>query len=190
MFQLFSELFLYRLLINTVTIVVLIRFVYFPTYHKQDNYLAFFLLNLLVFLLAYMIGTTTAFKSMSGAFGLLAAFSLLRFRTESISLKDMTYLFVIMSVGLINAVMNGTYLEISAVNGLVVIAVFVVDSNKVIRIQRSKTVEFNNLDNIKPPDHDKLIVQLKELTGLDIRKITVESIDFNKQTAKLRIYYY
>jgi len=79
--SIFTLYFLFRLLINALTMVVLIRYVYYNTYQKKDSFFTFFLLNFIVFLLAYMLDKTGGFNSIGSAFGLLAAFSLVRFRT-------------------------------------------------------------------------------------------------------------
>ena len=86
--------------------------------------------------------------------------------------------------------MEAKNVEIAGINAMILAAVFVADGNKLIKNQKSKVIELNDLTNIKPQDQDKLIAQLIALTGLDIRKASVESIDFNKQTAKIRVYYY
>lgn len=132
--QLFSEYFLVRLLINIVAMVILIRIIYYRTYQKRNLFFTFFLLNFIVFLLTFMLEKAKAFNSLGSAFGLLAAFSLLRFRTETLSAKDMTYLFIIMALGLINSIMRGSYPEIMMVNGLILIAVYTVDGNVLMRI--------------------------------------------------------
>lgn len=193
----FTQDFTFRLLINLVTMVILIRFIYIPAYRKWDNLFPFFVLNFLVFLLAFMMFKTKVFgpslgtsSSFAGGIGLLAAFTLLRFRTETISIKDMTYLFVILSLGVINSMMSGSNVEIAGLNAMILFSVFAADGNKLIKNQKSKVIEFNSLEEIKPQDHEKLILKLRELTGLDIRKISIENIDFTKQTAKIRIYYY
>ena len=137
-----------------------------------------------------MLDKTGGFNSIGSAFGLLAAFSLLRFRTETLTMKDMTYLFIIMALALINSVMKGTYLEIVLLNVLIIIAVYVVDGNRLIRNQQSKTVEYYSLENIKPAQQDQLIAELRDRTGLDIQKIIVEHIDFGKGKAIIKIYFY
>lgn len=137
-----------------------------------------------------MLERTGAFSSIGSAFGLLAAFSLLRFRTETISMKDMTYLFIIMTFGLLNSIMKGTYLEIIIVNALIVGVVYVVDGNQLMRNQRFKTIEYPSLENIRPEKQAQLISDLRERTGLDIQKITIEHIDFGKEKALIKIYYY
>ncbi|MEO5976302.1 MAG: DUF4956 domain-containing protein [Chryseolinea sp.] len=189
-FQIFSEYFLFRILINTGSMLLLIRVVYYRTYEKTDYYFTFFLLNFIIFLLAYMLEKTKAFNSMGSAFGLLAAFSLLRFRTETITTKDMTYLFIIMTIGLINSIMKGSYLEIIALNGVIIAVVFVVDGNRIIKNEKSKTIEYNCVQNIMPERHPILIKELKEKTGLDIRKISIEEIDFTKDEVVIKVFYY
>jgi thiol:disulfide interchange protein len=186
----FTLYFFLRLLINILTMVVLIRYIYYNTYQKRDSFFTFYLLNFIVFLLAYMLDKTGGFNSIGSAFGLLAAFSLLRFRTETLTMKDMTYLFLIMALALINSVMKGTYLEIILLNVLILIAVYVVDGNRLIRNQQSKTVEYYSLENIKPAQQDQLIAELRDRTGLDIQKIIVEHIDFGKGKAIIKIYFY
>lgn len=189
--HLFTEYFLIRLLINTVTMIVLIRFVYYNIYVKRDFYFTFFLINFIIFLLAYMLEKTKAFSSLGSAFGLLAAFSLLRFRTESITTKDMTYLFIIMTIGLVNSIMKGDYIEIIGLNALIIGAVFIVDGNKLMRNQKTKIIEYNNIEHIKPEHHPALIQDLRVLTGLDIQKISIESLEFGKNNKVIiRIYYY
>ena len=86
--------------------------------------------------------------------------------------------------------MDAGNLEIAGINAMILAAVFVADGNKLIKNQKSKVIEFNDLSNIKPQDQDKLVAQLIALTGLDIRKASVENIDFSRQTAKIRVYYY
>ncbi|HTF18188.1 MAG TPA: DUF4956 domain-containing protein [Chryseolinea sp.] len=188
--QIFTEYFLIRILINTISMVLLIRVVYYNVYEKRDYYFTFFLLNFIIFLLAYMLEKTKAFSSMGSAFGLLAAFSLLRFRTETITTKDMTYLFIIMTIGLINSIMKGTYVEIIALNLLIIAVVFVIDGNRIIKNEKSKLVEYNSLDNMQPANHHLLIADLKKRTGLDIKKILIEEIDFTKSRLMIRVYYH
>ena len=172
---------------------VLIRLIYYHIYRKRDVFFTFFLINLVVFLLAFMLQKSTAFSSLSSAgtaFGLIAAFSLLRFRTETISMKDMTYLFIIMTLGLINSIMDGLYWEIIGLNGLITIAVFIVDGNMLMPNQKTKTVEYQGLENIKPEKHTLLIQDLSQRTGLHIQRISIEHIDLIKNRVEIRIYYH
>jgi len=137
-----------------------------------------------------MLEKAKAFNSIGSAFGLLAAFSLLRFRTETITIKDMTYLFIIMAVGLINSIMKGSYLEIGAINLMIAAGVYIIDGNHLIKNQKTKMIEYNIMGNIKPDQQEKLILDLREKTGLDIRKTTIEEIDLIKNRVVIKIYYY
>ena len=137
-----------------------------------------------------MLEKAKAFNSLGSAFGLLAAFSLLRFRTETISTKDMTYLFIIMAIGLINSIMKGSLVELAATNALIVGAVFLVDSNRLMSIQKTKTIDYGSLENIKPERNAHLIEELRQKTGLDIRRTSIEEIDFVRNRVVIKIYYY
>lgn len=170
--------------------ILVVRVIYFKTYHKSDLFFTFFLLNFIVFLLSYMLEQAKAFNSLSSAFGLLAAFSLLRFRTETLTTKDMTYLFIMMAVGLINSVMKGSYVEIAGINMVIAGVVYAVDGNQLMRNQKIKIVEYDKIENIRPEQHQQLLSDLKERTGLDIKKTTIEQIDLVKNRAIIKIYYY
>lgn len=187
--EIFTPYFLIRLLINTTSIITLVRFVYYPIYKKKDFNFTFFLLNFIVFLLTFLLEKTGAFGSIGTAFGLLAAFSLLRFRTETISIKDMTYLFIVMALGLINATMTSPYAEIVTLNVIIVGVAFAVDSNLLMPTHHTKTIEFNNLENVQPEKHDLLIADLRQRTGLNIRRISIEHIDFGKNRVVIKIFY-
>jgi len=102
----------------------------------------------------------------------------------------MTYLFIMMAVGLINSVMKGSYLEISSINVMIAIVVWAVDGNQLMRNQKIKIVEYDKIENIKPGQHQQLLSDLKERTGLDIKKTTIEQIDLVKNRAIIKIYYY
>ena len=170
--------------------VILVRYIYYYIYGKRDFFFTFYLINFIVFLLAFMLEKSSAFGSFSAAFGLLAAFSLLRFRTESMSTKDMTYIFIVMTLGLINSVMNGKYVEIIGLNGMIVAAVYIVDGNRFMRNQKTKTIDYEGLENIHPEKQDLLIKDLKARTGLNIQRITIEHIDFIKNRVEIKIYYH
>ncbi len=187
--QIFTEFFFSRLLLNTVTMIILVRFVYYVAHKKKDAFFTYFILNLLVFLLAYMLVTIGGLSSIGGAFGLLAAFSLMRYRTESISMNDMTYLFVVMTIGLINSIMQTPVIDVIALNVLIIVAVFIVDGNLLIKRQRTKTIDYHSIKHIKPEHRDLLIKELEDFTGLNIERIDIEHISTGKGRVSIKIYY-
>ena len=123
--QLFDKLgpkFFVRLLIDIVSVSILVRFIYFPIYKKKDFFFTFFLFNIIIFMITYLLNKVD--MSTGAAFGLFAVFSLLRYRTENISAKDMTYLFTVIAMGLISAVNKGTYFETCLINVIIATAAF------------------------------------------------------------------
>ena len=188
--NLFTEYFVFRLAIDCISMVLLVRIIYYNVYKKRDLFAPFFLLNFIIFLLAYMLKVTGGFDSIGSAFGLLAAFSLLRFRTDTLSMKDMTYLFIVMTIGLINSAMAGGYTDILSINAIIIAAVFVVDGNVVMRNEKTKTVEIDSFENIMPEQEKNLMEDIRKQTGLNIQKITIEHYDLIKKRATIKIYYY
>jgi hypothetical protein len=186
----FTEYFALRLLINTISMIIMIGFIYYRVYKKRDLFAPFFLLNFIIFLLAYMLKVSGGFDSIGSAFGLLAAFSLLRFRTDTLSMKDMTYLFIVMTIGLINSAMAGNYVEIVSINGIIILALFLIDGNVLMRNEKTKTIELDSFDNIKPEQQKMLIEDIRKITGLNIQKITIEHYDMLKKRVTIKIFYY
>src|SRR5262245_54746510 len=111
-FSLFEKLggkFFLRLCIDLVSMFMLVRFIYFPALNGREYFFTFFIFNLLIFLITFLLNKVE--MSMGAAFGLFAVFTMLRYRTEGISIKDMTYLFLVIAIGLINAVTKGSWDE-------------------------------------------------------------------------------
>jgi hypothetical protein len=126
--------------------------------------------------------------SMGSAFGLFAVFSVLRYRTEGLSSRDVTYLFLSIAIGLLTAVSKGTAADIALLNGIILAVVAVIDSNFLQKKQFSKKVVYDNLELIK--DLPKLREDLAAKTGLQIHKVEVLELDLIRDSAILTIYYY
>jgi hypothetical protein len=189
-FDMFNKLgpkFFVRLLINVSAAFILIRFIYFPVYKKKSFLFTYFMFNLIIFVLTYLMNKVEL--SMGAAFGLFAVFSLLRYRTANISAKDMTYLFIVIAMGLITAVAKGTYFEIALINSLFLLFAFLLDGNLFIKNENTQKVQYENIDLIRPENHQKLIEDLKKRTGLNIYKVSINRINFMKDTAEVKIFY-
>jgi hypothetical protein len=129
--------------------------------------------------------------SIGFAFGIFAVFSILRYRTRPLPTKEMTYLFISISVAIINALSsnNLSYAELLLTNGVIIF--FTIILEKVwIKNESRKTVIYEKIDLIKPENHDKLLKDLKERTGLNIHRFEIGRIDFLQDLARIRIYYY
>lgn len=190
-FELFDKLsdkFFLRLLIDIISMLVLVRFIYFRIYKKKDYLFTFFLFNIIIFIITYLLNKVD--MSMGAAFGLFAVFSMLRYRTEGISTKDMTYLFIVIAMGLICAVSKATYFELGVINAILIGFTYTLDGNWLVRNEMVKNVQYENIEMIKPENYDALVQDLKNRTGLNIHRVTVNRIDFLRDVALVKIYYY
>jgi hypothetical protein len=148
----------------------------------------YFLFNTMIFIITYLLNKVD--MSMGAAFGLFAVFSMLRYRTEDISAKEMTYLFICIALGLINAVSKATWLEITIINVIVIIITYLLDGNLLMKNEFVYDVQYENLSLINPDKYDLLIQDLRKRTGYDVHKATLLRVDFLIDSATIRIYYY
>ncbi|MCY7359352.1 MAG: DUF4956 domain-containing protein [Rudanella sp.] len=156
-------------------------------------FLTFFAFNLTIFLVTYMLHQVQ--MSMGAAFGLFAVFSMLRYRTEGISIKDMTYLFVVISIGLISAISEvgsttGGWAGAALLNSLIVGAVYLLESEWFVQREFSKTIFYDRTDLLRPEHALDLLDDLRARTGLLVYRVEVRDIDFRKESAQLIVYYH
>lgn len=188
LFEKLSQKFFVRLGIDFFSVFVLIRCIYFPIYKNREFFFTFFIFNLIIFLITFLLNKVE--MSMGAAFGLFAVFSMLRYRTEGISMKDMTYLFLVIAMGLISAVSKGNWDELLLLNGIILIFTYLLESNVLLKKETSKNIQYENIEMIKPEHRAELIVDLENRMGIKINRISVGKVDFLKDTAVIRVYYY
>lgn len=188
LFDKLGEKFFIRFLIDIGAVAVLIGLLYFRHYKKKDHMFTYMMFNVVIFLITYMLNKVG--MSFGAAFGLFAVFSILRYRTENISEKDMTYLFIVIALGLINSVAKATYFEMVILDGIIILIAWLLDSNLLWKADKFQMIHYEKIDLIKVQNNELLIKDLAERTGLNIYKVTVEEIDFLKDSALLKVYYY
>jgi len=163
-------------------------------YHRNrssnlDFVFTYFMFNSLIFFFAYLLGNITI--NMGFAFGLFAVFAILRYRTDPIPIKEMTYLFIVITIGVINALSGNevSYTILLFTNFTLVVLTYFLETywqkNLLIRM----TVEYEKIENIKPENRDALLADLKERTGLNIQSLEFRRMNFLRDTARIRIYY-
>jgi hypothetical protein len=180
--------FIIRLLLNSVTAFIIIKLIYFRHYRKADLFLTFFSFNIIIFLITYLLNQVE--MTMGAAFGLFAVFSMLRYRTENISAKDMTYLFIVIALGLIMAVSQGNILTLLLIAGIVVFFTVLLESNWLVKREYAQPVYYEKIELIHKERQLELIADLKKVTGLDIHRIEIQEIDLLKDAAKIIVYYH
>jgi hypothetical protein len=186
--SLFNLQFFSLLLINLVSVLVLMRGIYYRYSTNRDSLLGLTMFGIGVFLVAHLLHDIE--MSMGFAFGLFAVFSMLRYRTESIPIRDMTYLFLVIVIALITAVVPASAFEILLINMLVCLLARLAETQLLAPRTHDKPVIYENIQNIKPENHQRLLEDLVERTGLDVYRFEIEHIDFLKDTAHLRVYYH
>lgn len=126
------------------------------------------------------------------ALGLFAIFGIIRYRTNPVDIKEMTYLFVVIGVSIINALANKkmSYAEILTANFVIIFVLVLIEKYWALKQVVSKSVIYENIQNIKPENHHLLKEDLEKRTGLKINKVTIGDVDFLKDTAKVTIFYF
>jgi len=178
--------FFWNLLIDIATMLLIICFIYYPKARQMENIFSFIMFNLVIFMLTFVLNKVKI--SMGAAFGLFAVFSMLRYRTEGISVKDMTYLFIFIALGLISAIQL-EYYELAIVNGVIFVFTFILDGRFLFR-ECSKLINYENVELIKPENREQLLDDLKKRTGLNVHHYIIEEINFLNDTAHIKIFYH
>ncbi len=177
-----------RFLLNTAVIALIVRVFYYPKSKRRDYFVTFILISISVFLLIFLMGGVKL--KVGFALGLFAIFGIIRYRTESVPIREMTYLFLIIAVSAINGLATSiSYVELLATNLLFLISIWAMESNRWVKHVASKLVMYDNINLITPDKEDELIADLKKRTGLHILRVEVGAIDFSKDTAMVKVYY-
>lgn len=185
----------WRLLIDFTSVFVLIRFIYYPLYKHRELFFTFFIFNLIIFLISFLLNKVEL--SMGAAFGLFAVFSMLRYRTEDISIKDMTYLFLTIALGLVSAVTKikdtPDHLEhffLCIINGTVLLITWLLESRVLMKKEMAKVIIYENIELIKAEKKEEMLADIRNRTGINAHRFSIQKIDFLKDSAQIKIYYY
>lgn len=176
-----------RYALNLIAMLILVRFIYFRTYKKSNFISSFFLFNTIIFFVAFMLNKVE--MTTGAAFGLFAVFSILRYRTDGISTKDMTYLFLSIAIGLLTSVSKGSLIEIATIDVIILVLTYLLENNYIVQRELTKVIQYDNINFIKPEHHNELMAKLIDRTGLDIKRIVINDIDFIKESCVITIYY-
>ena len=176
-------------LLNSAVALLIVRGIYYPIRRNKEYVLAFLALNTSVFLIASLLGGIDL--SVGFGFSLFAIFSVLRYRTDPIPVREMTYLFVLMALPVIDAVLIGqsSYLALLIANGMTVLVLTMVEKGWGCRYEQKKSITYEKIELIKPENHDRLLADLRERTGLPVTRCEIGRINFLRDVAELQVYY-
>jgi len=185
----FFEL-LIRLLLNIGVIIIVVRYLYYPKTRRKDYLFTYFLISITVFLLCFLLENVKL--QLGFALGLFAIFGIIRYRTNPIPIKEMTYLFVVIGISVINALANQkiSHAELLLSNIVVIFSCYGLENLWFLKHKSRKYINYEKIENIKPENYEWLKNDLESRIGISIEKIEIGNIDFLRDTAQIIIYYY
>ena len=175
---------------NLIIITTIVRYIYYPVTKNKDYLFTYFLISLTVFLLCVLLDSVKL--QLGFALGLFAIFGIIRYRTDPIPIKEMTYLFLVIGVSVVNALSNKkiSHAELVFANLMIVFVTYGMERLWLLKAEIRKNITYEKIELIVPEKREELIADLKARTGLDISRIEIRRIDFLKDIANIRIFYY
>lgn len=179
----------FRFALNALVIFLLVRIIYYPRHRNRDFLFSFFLFNIINFIICYLLSSATI--KIGFAFGLFAIFSIIRYRSVSVPIREMAYLLTSVTIGILNALstLDTGLPELLISNGVLLLLTFVLDRKVTLPHENSQMVIYEKIELIKPENRNQLIEDLKLRTGLPIHRIEIGRIDLMRDSAKIRIFY-
>lgn len=179
----------FRFFLNTTFLTIIIQWLYYKSVKKRDYLFTYYMIGVIVFFLCFTLKKYELDIGM--ALGLFAIFGIIRYRTNPVPIKEMTYLFVIIGVSVINSLANQkmSYAEIVGANIIIATTIYIIERVWFRENTLSKTIVYEKIENIKPDMHDVLVQDLEERTGLKITEVEIGKIDFLKDTTSITIKY-
>ena len=184
----------YKLIIkgifNLGIVVLIVRYIYYPVTKNKDYLFTYLLISLTVFLLCFLLDNVKL--QLGFALGLFAIFGIIRYRTDPIPIKEMTYLFLVIGISVVNALANKkiSYAELVFANLLIVFITYGMERLWLLKHESRKNIIYEKIELIKPENEEALLADLKERTGIDVIRFEIRRIDFLRDIANIRIFYY
>jgi hypothetical protein len=182
---------LLRFILNLGVVLILVRWLYYKTTRRKDYLFTYVLISTIIFLLCYILASV---KLQTGfALGLFAIFGIIRYRTNQMPIREMTYLFMVIGISVINALVNKkvAITELLFANAALIFITYGFEKLWLLRHESAKLITYEKIDLIKPEKYNELIDDLQQRTGIPIiNRVEVGKIDFLRDVCRLTIYYY
>lgn len=178
-----------RLLLNLVTIVIVVRYIYFPVTRRKDYFFSYLITGVLVFLICFLLANVKL--QIGFALGLFAIFGIIRYRTTTVPIKEMTYLFLVIGVSVINALANKkvSYAELFLTNLTIIFIALIGERFWLRKKEAFKNILYEKPDLIRPEKRQELYADIKNRTGLPIIRIETGDVDYLRDSVELRVWY-
>ncbi len=181
---------IFRLGVNLIFLTIIIRYLYYPSKKRKDYLFTYYLIGMITFFLCFALKKFNIDTGMG--LGLFAIFGIIRYRTDAIEIKEMTYLFLVIGLSVVNSLASNkiSLAEMALINIFVVALTFGLERLWLVKHETRKTITYERIDLIRPETYDEMKADLEERTGLSINRVEVGKINFLDDTAQVRIYYF
>lgn len=184
----FSDLVI-RFSFNILIVFFAVHFIYAKNSRRKDFYFSYLALGVIIFFVSSLFNSVKL--ELGFAFGLFAIFGIIRYRTDAIPIKEMTWLFVIIAISVINALSSKkvSYAELVFTNTAIIGALYLLEKTLMLKQEQSVKLIYEKIENINKENEDELMKDLKERTGINIKRIEIKKIDFMRDIAQIVLYY-
>lgn len=179
-----------RTIFNLGVVLYLVRYLYYRATPRKDYLFTYILISLVVFFMCFLLENIKI--ELGFALGLFAIFGIIRYRTRQIPIREMTYLFMVIGISVINALSNRkvSYAELLVTNAALIFITYLLEKVFLLKHESKKVINYENVELIKPEHREELIRDLEERTGLSINRVEVGRIDYLRDSARVFIYYF
>lgn len=174
---------------NFAVAFIIVRFIYYPVTQDKRYVFSFLSFNTLIYFVLQFL--TSSELSVGVGFGLFAIFSVLNYRTDEMPIREMTYLFAVIALPVVNSFISSddALAQIAIANAAVVAVLYVLEKEWGFHFESSKKLTYEVIANIRPENYNALIEDLQGRTGLSVKRVEIGRLDFLRDTAQLRIFY-
>nr|WP_319399426.1 DUF4956 domain-containing protein [uncultured Carboxylicivirga sp.] len=178
-----------RFALNLLLIFVIVHFMYARGSKRKDFYFSYLSIGVLVFLMCFLLSSVKL--ELGFAMGLFAIFGIIRYRTDAIPIKEMTYLFIVIGISVINALANKkvSYSELMFTNGIILLGLWFLEKRLSLKQENCITLIYERIENIHTLKQDELLNDLKNRTGIAIKRYEIQKIDFLRDVAEITLYF-
>jgi len=184
----FTEL-LIRFFLNLGLILLIVHYMYARNSKRKDFYFSYLAIGVIVFLLCFLLNNVK--MELGFALGLFAIFAIIRYRTDTIPIKEMTYLFIVIGVSVMNAIASKkvSYAELVFINMIILVGLWFLEKQLMLTREQAIRLVYEKIENIHKMSETELLADLKDLTGIDVKRFEIHKIDFLRDVADMTIYY-
>lgn len=185
----FAELIM-RFVFNLIVTLTIVRYIYFPKTHRREFLFTFILIGIVIFLMCFLLESVKL--QLGFALGLFAVFGIIRYRTTTIPIKEMTYLFIVIGLSVVNALANKkvSYAELLFTNLAVIAITYFVEGFKKLENESFTVVQYEKIEMVKPEHKKELLDDLEKRLGIKISRIEIANFDYQRDVAKIFVYFF